>query len=48
MSKMQSSENIIKFVHEKFKVTISSNVDFAFVITIIAIVEAMEDSDKKK
>ncbi|XP_052622938.1 protein LURP-one-related 10-like isoform X2 [Lactuca sativa] len=47
MCKMQSSENIIKFVNEKFKVTISPNVDFAFVITIIAIVEAMEDSDKK-
>ncbi|CAI9298906.1 unnamed protein product [Lactuca saligna] len=47
MSKMQSSENIIKFVNEKFKVTISPNVDFAFVITMIAIVEAMENSDKK-
>nr|KAJ0192235.1 hypothetical protein LSAT_V11C800433910 [Lactuca sativa] len=47
MCKMQSLENIIKFVNEKFKVTISPNVDFAFVITIIAIVEAMEDSDKK-
>ncbi|XP_023737759.1 protein LURP-one-related 10 [Lactuca sativa] len=47
MSKMQLSENIVKFVNEKFKVTISPNVDFAFVITIIAIIEAMEDSDKK-
>ncbi|CAH1433226.1 unnamed protein product [Lactuca virosa] len=45
MSKMQLSENIVKFVNDKFKVTISPNVDFAFVITIIAIVEAMENSD---
>nr|KAJ0189053.1 hypothetical protein LSAT_V11C800433980 [Lactuca sativa] len=47
MSKMQLSENIVKFVNEKFKVTISPNVDFTFVITIIAIIEAMEDSGKK-
>ncbi|CAI9298907.1 unnamed protein product [Lactuca saligna] len=47
MSKIQSSENIVKFVNDKCKVTISPNVDFAFVITMIAIVEAMENSDTK-
>ncbi|CAI9298908.1 unnamed protein product [Lactuca saligna] len=45
MSKLQSSDNIVKFVNDKFKVSISPNVDIAFVIIIIAIVEAMENSD---
>ncbi|KAL4572575.1 hypothetical protein LXL04_019355 [Taraxacum kok-saghyz] len=46
MYKMQSSENI-KFPSDKFKVTIYPNVDYAFVVTLIAIVEAMKNSVTK-
>ncbi|CAI9298918.1 unnamed protein product [Lactuca saligna] len=44
MNKMQSSENI-KLVKNKFMVTIYPNVDYAFVVTLIAIVEAMKSSN---
>ncbi|CAI9294319.1 unnamed protein product [Lactuca saligna] len=49
MSKMQSSKNM-KWVEGKFMVTIYPKVDYAFVVTLIAIVEAMKmiKSDKKK
>ncbi|KAI3781396.1 hypothetical protein L2E82_11410 [Cichorium intybus] len=46
MYKMQSSENV-KFVKNKFMVTIYPRVDYAFVVTLIAIVEAMKSSDTK-
>ncbi|KAL7590293.1 hypothetical protein Lser_V15G39667 [Lactuca serriola] len=46
MNKMQSSENI-KLVKSKFMVTIYPNVDYAFVVTLIAIVEAMKSSNTK-
>ncbi|GJX16731.1 LURP1-like domain-containing protein [Tanacetum coccineum] len=36
-----------KFDKGKFVVTISPNVDYAFVITLIAIVDAMKNIDKK-
>ncbi|KAI3516168.1 hypothetical protein L1887_15079 [Cichorium endivia] len=41
MSNIQSSENV-KFAQSKFMVTIYPNVDYAFVVTLIAIVEAMK------
>ncbi|KAL4572578.1 hypothetical protein LXL04_019358 [Taraxacum kok-saghyz] len=44
MYKMQSSENI-KFASDKFKVTIYPGVDYAFVVTLIAIVEAMKKDE---
>ncbi|KAI3781397.1 hypothetical protein L2E82_11411 [Cichorium intybus] len=46
MHKMESSENV-KFVKDKFMVTIYPNVDYAFVVTLIAIVNAMKNSDTK-
>ncbi|XP_023737771.1 protein LURP-one-related 10 [Lactuca sativa] len=46
VNKMQSSENI-KLVKDKFMVTIYPNVDYAFVVTLIGIVEAMKSSNTK-
>ncbi|CAH1450599.1 unnamed protein product [Lactuca virosa] len=48
MSKIQSSEKA-KLVEGKFMVTICASVDYAFVMTLIAIVEAMKmiKSDKR-
>ncbi|CAH1433247.1 unnamed protein product [Lactuca virosa] len=46
VNKMQSSENI-KLIKDKFMVTIYPNVDYAFVVTLIAIVEAMKSSNTK-
>nr|KAJ0193473.1 hypothetical protein LSAT_V11C800434150 [Lactuca sativa] len=46
VNKIQSSENI-KFIKVKFMVTIYPNVDYAFVVTLIAIVEAMKSSNTK-
>ncbi|GJR15971.1 glycosyl hydrolase family protein 43 [Tanacetum coccineum] len=43
---MQKSKKA-KFDKHKFVVTISPNVDYAFVITLIAIVDAMKDLDKE-
>nr|KAJ0189093.1 hypothetical protein LSAT_V11C800434140 [Lactuca sativa] len=46
VNKMQSSENV-KFVKDKFMVTINPNVDYAVVVTLIGIVEAMRSLNKK-
>ncbi|KAI3781398.1 hypothetical protein L2E82_11412 [Cichorium intybus] len=46
MYKMKSMENV-KFVMDKFMVTIYSNVDYAFVVTLISIVEAMKSTDTR-
>lgn len=46
MRKMQKSKKA-KFDKDKFVVTISPNVDYAFVITLIAIVDAMKNLDKE-
>ncbi|GJW23964.1 LURP1-like domain-containing protein [Tanacetum coccineum] len=46
MRKMKKSKKA-KFDKGKFVVTISPNVDYAFVITLIAIVDAMKNIDKK-
>ncbi|KAI3514978.1 hypothetical protein L1887_13726 [Cichorium endivia] len=46
MHKMESPENG-KFVKDKFIVTIYPNVDYAFVVTLIAIVEAMKSPNTK-
>ncbi|PWA45029.1 LURP1-like domain-containing protein [Artemisia annua] len=46
MRKMQKSKKD-KFDKDKFVVTISPNVDYAFVITLIAIVDAMKNLDKE-
>ncbi|KAL7590292.1 hypothetical protein Lser_V15G39666 [Lactuca serriola] len=46
VNKMQSSENI-KLVKDKFMVTIYPNVDYAFVVTLTGIVEAMKSSNTK-
>ncbi|KAI3514987.1 hypothetical protein L1887_13735 [Cichorium endivia] len=43
MYKLDSSENA-KFSKDKFMVTIYPNVDYAFVVTLIAIIEAMKSS----
>ncbi|CAI9294311.1 unnamed protein product [Lactuca saligna] len=49
MFKMEPSKNV-KWVEGKFMVTIYPNVDYAFVVTLIAIVEAMKmiNSDNRK
>ncbi|CAI9298915.1 unnamed protein product [Lactuca saligna] len=44
VNKMPSSENV-KLVKDKFMVTIYPNVDYAFVVTLIGIVEAMKSSN---
>ncbi|KAJ9547702.1 hypothetical protein OSB04_020245 [Centaurea solstitialis] len=44
MHEMQPTDNV-KFSKNKFMVTIYPNVDYAFVVTLIAIVDAMERSD---
>ena len=44
MYKTQSWENG-EYVKDKFMVTIYPNVDYAFVVTLIAIVEAMKSSN---
>ncbi|KAI3781395.1 hypothetical protein L2E82_11409 [Cichorium intybus] len=46
MHKMESPENG-KSVKDKFMVTIYPNVDYAFVVTLIAIVEAMKSPNTK-
>ncbi|CAH1433246.1 unnamed protein product [Lactuca virosa] len=46
VNKLQSSENI-KLVKDKFMMTIYPNVDYAFVVTLIGIVEAMKSSNTK-
>ena len=44
MHEMQPMENV-KFSKDKFMVTIYPNVDYAFVVTLIAIVDAMKRAD---
>ncbi|KVI11223.1 LURP1-like domain-containing protein [Cynara cardunculus var. scolymus] len=46
MHEMQPMDNV-KFSEDKFMVTIYPNVDYAFVVTLIAIVYAMKSSDTK-
>ncbi|KAL4567576.1 hypothetical protein LXL04_023164 [Taraxacum kok-saghyz] len=46
MCKMESPAGNMKFVNEKCMVKIYPNVDYAFVVTLMAIVEAMDVTDK--
>ncbi|KAI3771059.1 hypothetical protein L6452_02212 [Arctium lappa] len=47
MHEMQPTDNV-KFSKDKFMLTIFPNVDYAFVVTLIAIVGAMKSSDTKE